>query len=222
MSAKWRVLLGVLVLVMSTALGAMGAQRSVLVFLTPKWAMGAEYVQLAEALEEAGIAVIPVAEESGPYEFLEESMQGQGGRTPPGIYKLDVAMTYEDVDLTSHSALIVGPAHAHTTWLGPSNLMAQELITDALELGMPVGGVSFGAAVLVSWGYLDGRSAAMPPYYQGVVTQGTNKAYFFAEFPEVTFEDECVWIDEEDGFTPIATATYVCLGRFAREFAAIF
>jgi len=194
----------------------------VLIFLPPKWAMGAEYEQLTDALDDLDVSATPVAEACGAYEFVEKSMQGRGGGTPLGIYKLDVSLTYEDVDLSAYDAVIVGPAHAHTTWLGPSNLLAKDLITSALELGMAVGGVSFGAAALVSWGCLDGRSAAMPPFYQGVVTQGTNKAYFAAEFPDVTYEDACIWIDETEGFTVIVTATYVCIRRFAQEFAEFF
>ena len=123
--------------------------------------------------------------------------------------------------MEGYDAVIMGPGHAHTVWIGKTDPMARDLVELAVQQGIPVGGVSFGAAVIVSWGFLDGRSAAMPPYYQGVVTQGTNKAMFLSEFPDVTFENSTIWVDQTTGVTPIVTACYGAVRRFARELLAI-
>lgn len=205
----------------ATCLAAFGGAPCVLMFLPPDSAMGSEFFDLLDEFEECEISVDVVAEEKGPYIFWEDSNEGQFSGAPGGFYKWTVSMTYDEVDLTGYSAVILGPGFAHTGWFGESLRQAKELTLQAIEQELPVGGVSFGAAVLVSWGLLNGRSAAMPPYYRGVVIQGSNRAYFFAEFPDVTFENSCIWIDETDGSSPIITASYGCVRRFAREIAAI-
>jgi hypothetical protein len=222
MKPKHKVFMAVLAFFCCMAQAAIAAQQSVPVFLPPKGAMGSEYEQLAAALRDEGVVAVPVAQSPGPYEFWEDSTEGQAWGAPAGVYALEVTTTYGEVDLEACPAIIVGPGHGHTAWLGPSAIAARELISAALEGGIPVGGVSFGAATLVSWGFLDGRSAAMPPYYQGVVTPGTNKAHFLSEYSQVSFEDACVWMDTPREGTTILTSTYFCVGRFVDLFVTLF
>ena len=191
----------------------------VLIFLPPKGAMGSEFVQLMDELEEMDIGVVVVSESIGSYEFWEDSSEGAFSGALQDYYKWTITQTYEGLELEGYGAIIVGPGFAHTAWFGPSVSMARGYVKQALEQGIPVGGVSFGAAVVVSWGLLNGRSAAMPPYYQGVVIQGSNKAYFLSEFPDVTFENTSLFVDLTDDLTPIVTARYGAIRKFAREIA---
>lgn len=200
-----------------TCVAATSSNERVAVFLAPKWAMGSEFTDLLDEFDELGIGVDVVSEKIGPYQFWEDSTEGFLCGALQDFYEWTIAHTYEDFELDGYDAIIVGPGFAHTVWIGETGPMAKEIVRLALEGGIPVGGVSYGAAVLVSWGFLEGRSAAMPPYYQGVVTQGTNKAMFFSEFPNVTFENASIWIDQMTGFTPIITARYGAVRKFARE-----
>lgn len=196
-----------------------GDEARVAVFLAPKWAMGSEFMDLLDEFSELGVDVDVVSAKAGSYTFWEDSAEGFMSGAIQNYYDWTIALTYDQFSLDGYDAIVIGPGHAHTVWIGETGAMARGFIAQALEQGLPVGGVSFGAAVLVSWGFLDERSAAMPPYYQGVVTQGTNKAMFFSEYPTVTYEDAFVWVDRASGQAPIVTATYGAVRRLARELA---
>jgi len=200
---------------------ASASDTSVLVFLTPKWAMGSEYELLVEALAEYGLEATPVAESAGAYTFWEDSPEGQSAGAPAGRYTLDVSLTYDDIVLSAHRAVILGPGFGHTMWIGPTREQAKAFVHEALELRIPVGGISLGAVMLVEWGIMNGRSAAMPPYIQGVLTPGTNRAHYLNDYPEVEFEDACVWVDRTGGQTVIVTGTYFCLQRFVADFVDV-
>lgn len=204
------------------ALAVTGGEARVAVLLAPKWAMGAEFMDLLDEFSELDVDVDVVSAKAGSYTFWEDSAEGFMSGAMQNYYDWTITVTYEEFSLEGYDAIIMGPGHAHTVWIGETSTMAKDFITLALEQGVPVGGVSFGAAVLVSWGFLDGRSAAMPPYYQGVVTQGTNKAMFFSEYPDVTYQDASIWVDVTSGLTPIATARYGAVRRLARELADLF
>ena len=188
----------------------------VVVFLPPSTAMGQEFFQLLEVFEASGVDVDVVAAELGPYLFWEDSGEGKGYGVPGG-YEWKIRMTYDDVDLANYDVLIIGPGFGHTVWAGESLPKAEAFLQQAYDAGMPIGGVTFGAMFLISNGYLDGRTAARPPLYQGVVSEERHRTLFLSTF-DANYGMQCIHVDRGvDGASTIITANYRCVTGFARR-----
>lgn len=173
---------------------------------------------MMDVFEAHGVAVDVVAAELGAYLFWEDTLAGRGSGAAGG-YEWTIQMIFEDVDLADYEVLIIGPAHAHTFWLGDSLPKAEALIQQAYDSGMPLGGVTFGASFLVSYGYLEGRTTAREPFYwgKGEKTPEANQPGHVGGFGSIN-GSECVWVDRGAGGTPtIVTANYHCVTSFAKR-----
>jgi len=193
----------------------------VVVFLPPSTAMGQEFFQLLEVFEASGVDVDVVAAELGPYLFWEDSGEGKGYGVPGG-YEWKIRMTYDDADLANYDVLIMGPAFAHSFWVGDSLPKAEALVQQAYDQGMPIGGVTFGAVFLIGRGYLDGRTTARPPFYRGVVSPEAHMAGFLSTFDAI-YGNDCICVDVGVGGLPtIVTANYRCVSGFAETIVQEF
>jgi len=210
----------VLATVALIALAATSAPETsrVVIFLPPSTGMGQEFFQVIDVFEAHGVAVDVVAAELGPYLFWEDSGEGQQSGVAGG-YEWNIRMTYEDVDLANYDVLIIGPAHAHSFWVGDSLPKAEALVQQAYDSGMPLGGVTFGASFLVTHGYLDGRTTAREPFYtgKGFKAPEANEPGFVSIFGSIN-GSECVCVDVGIGGAPtIVTANYHCVVAFAER-----
>jgi len=190
----------------------------VVIFLPPETAMGGEFFQLIAVFDEEGVDYDVIAAELGPYLFWEDS--GEANKASPDLhrgYEWEIQKTFDDIDMADYDVLIMGPGFGHTVWAGESLPKAKALLQEALDAGMPIGGVSFGAMLLIQDGYLDGRTAARPPLYQGVVSEERHRTLFLSTF-DVVFGMQCVHVDRGvDGASTIVTANYHCVTGFARR-----
>jgi len=197
------------------------ASGRVVIFLPQSTAMGSELFQLLDVFEEHGVGVDVVAAELGPYLFWEDSGEGRLSGVAGG-YEWKIRTTYDDVDLADYDVLIMGPAFAHTFWIGDSLPKARALVQQAYDSGMPLGGVTFGAMFLISNGYLDGRTTARPPMYKGVVSPEAHMAGFLSTFDAI-YGNECICVDRGVGGTStIVTANYRCVTGFAETIVEEF
>ena len=186
--ARYLTAVAITVVLVFSILGFASPETSrVVIFLPPETAMGMEFVQLIEVFDEEGVGYDVVAAEIGPYLFWEDS--GEGAKAYPDLprgWEWTIEMTFDDVDLSNYDVLIIGPGFAHTFWAGDSRPKAEALLQQAYDAGMPIGGVTFGAMFLISNGYLDGRTAARPPLYQGVVSEERHRTLFPVSYTHLT------------------------------------
>jgi putative intracellular protease/amidase len=195
----------------------------VVIFLPPSTAMGQEFFELIDVFDAHGVKVDVVAAELGPYLFWEDSGEGRLSGALGG-YEWNIRMSYDDVDLADYDVLIIGPAHAHSFWVGDSLPKAEALVQQAYDSGMPLGGVTFGASFLVTHGYLDGRTTAREPFYRGkgFKTPEANEPGFVSMFGSIN-GSECVCVDRGAGGAPtIVTANYRCVTGFAETIVQQF
>jgi len=195
----------------------------VVIFLPQSTAMGSDLFLLLEVFEAHGVDIDVVAAELGPYLFWEDSSEGQSKRVPGG-YEWTICMTYDDVDLADYDVLIVGPGYAHTLWFGDSLPKAEALAQQAYDAGMPLGGITFGASFLVTHGYLDGRTTARQPFYEGkgFKTPEANEPGFVDRYGSIN-GSTCVCVDPGIGDVPaIMTANYHCVVAFAERIVEEF
>jgi|GEM_PF-1881352 len=217
---------GVLIALLAVGLlgvGAVGnpASSRVIVFLPPSTAMGDEFFQLMDVFDKHGIEVDVVSAELGPYLFWEDSGEGRLSGVPGG-YEYEIEMTYDEVEISNYAVLIVGPAFAHSFWVGDSLPKAEALVQQAYDAGMPLGGVTFGAVFLVTRGYLDGRTTARPPFYKGVVSSERHMAGFLSLY-DADYGTECICLDRGGGnVSSILTANYNCVVGFAERIVEEF
>jgi len=190
----------------------------VVIFLPPETAMGGEFAQLIAVFDEEGVGYDVVAAELGPYLFWEDS--GEGAKAYPDLprgWEWEIQKTFDDIDMADYDVLIIGPGFAHTFWAGDSRPKAEALLQQAYDAGMPIGGVTFGAMFLISNGYLDGRTAARPPLYQGVVSEERHRTLFLSTF-DANYGMQCIHVDRGvGGDSTIITASYRCVTGFARR-----
>jgi len=198
----------------STALSARA--EGIVVLLPPKGAVGREFSPMMAVFEQRGIDVDVVAESLGAYVFWEETPEGRFSGTVGGqTYSWEITMTYGDVELDNYDVFIIGPGYAHTTWLGASRDIGKVLIEEAFERAMPVGGVSWGATLLVVDGHMDGRTTAKAPFYEGVIYPLNHLNDFLSQYDAI-LGTECVYIDRVGpGVSPVVTASYHCVPAFA-------
>jgi len=197
------------------------ASGRVVIFLPQSTAMGSELFQLLDVFDAHDVDVDVIAAEKGPYLFWEDSGEGRLSGVAGG-YEWKIRMTYDDVDLADYDVLIMGPAFAHTFWVGDSLPKAKALVRQAYDAGMPLGGVTFGAMFLISNGYLDGRTTARPPMYRGVVSPEAHMAGFLSTFDAI-YGNECICVDRGGGGAPtIVTANYRCVTGFAETIVEEF
>jgi len=213
------VAVAIAIAVVFSVLGFASPETSrVVIFLPPETAMGGEFVQLIAVFDEEGVDYDVVSAELGPYLFWEDS--GEGAKASPDFprgYEWEIQMTYDDVDLANYDVLIIGPGFGHTVWAGESLPKAEAFLQQAYDAGMPIGGVTFGAMFLISNGYLDGRTAARPPLYQGVVSEERHRTLFLSTF-DANYGMQCIHVDRGvDGASTIITANYRCVTGFARR-----
>ena len=121
-----------------TCVSAMGSDIRVLVLLPPKWAMGSEFFDLLDEFSELDVAIDVVSEKLGSYTFWEDSAEGFMSGAIQGFYEWTITHTYEDLELEGYDAVIMGPGHVHTVWIGETGPMAKELVEQA-ERGLPCG-----------------------------------------------------------------------------------
>ena len=195
----------------------------VVIFLPPETAMGVEFVELIEAFDEQGVAYDVVSAELGPYLFWEDSGEGKKAYADlPRGWEWTIRMTYDDVNLSDYDVLIFGPGFAHTFWTGESLPKAEALLQEAFDAGMPIGGVSYGAMFLIQNGYLDGRTTARPPLYQGVVSEERHRDLYLSTWA-ANYGTECIHVDYGVGGIPtIITANYRCVTGFAKRIVTEF
>ena len=205
------VLLTALVLASGTALGAVSGR--IVVLLPPKGAVGREFFPMMEVFEEHGVGVDVAAESLGPYTFWEATPEGRFSGAAGG-YEFEIEMVYEDVVIEEYEVFVVGPGFAHTTWLPPSNEIGKALIEEVFNRAMPVGGVSWGATLLVTDGFLDGRTTARPPFYDGVIYPLVHMSEFLSNYDAI-YGTACVCIDRGEGISPVVTANFHCVRAFA-------
>ena len=190
----------------------------IVMFLPPFGALGQEFFPVLEVFEEHGVSVDVVAPEVGPYPFWEDSGEGVSSGAIGG-YEWEIQMTFDDVDLANYDVLAIGPAHAHSIWVGESLEKAEALVQQAYEAGMPLGGVTFGASFLVVNGFLEGRTSAREPFYRGkgFKTPEANEPGFVGAFGSIN-GSECIHVDRGDGEeSVIVTANYRCVIAFAER-----
>jgi hypothetical protein len=214
----WCVMIGTLV----AAFSLVGACRSerVLLLMPSIGVMGREFFPILERFEEIGVAVDVAAGVTGPYEFWEDSTECRDSEAWGG-YEYTVTLAIEDVNLSSYGALLIAPGHAHSFWVQPGNKRARELILQAADDGMPLGGMSWGVWVLLANGLLDGRTACNWPHPIGIVKESLHWSGFLANF-DVEFVPGCVRTDlGSSGQSPIVTANYRCPGPFADAIAEL-
>jgi len=218
------VAVAIAIAVIFSVLGFASPETSrVVIFLPPETAMGAEFVQLIAVFDEQGVDYDVVAAEKGPYLFWEDS--GEGGKASPDLprgYEWTIRKTFDDIDMADYDVLIIGPAFAHSFWVGDSLPKAEAFLQQAYDEGMPIGGVSFGAVFLIGHGYLDGRTTARPPFYRGVVSPEAHMAGFLSTF-DVIYGTECIYVDYGvGGVSTIITANYRCVTGFAERIISEF
>ncbi|MFC2077973.1 DJ-1/PfpI family protein [Candidatus Bipolaricaulota bacterium] len=209
---------------LSLVLGFASPETSrVVIFLPPETAMGQEFVQLIAVFDAEGVDYDVVAAELGPYLFWEDS--GEGAKASPDFprgYEWEIRKTFDDIDMADYDVLIMGPGFGHTVWAGESLPKAEALLQEAYDAGMPIGGVSFGAMFLIQNGYLDGRTAARPPLYQGVVSEERHRTLFLSTFDAI-YGMQCIHVDYGvGGISTIITANYRCVTGFARRIISMF
>jgi putative intracellular protease/amidase len=204
-----------LVTVLLVCLTVAGAESPrIIVLLPPQKAMGDEFFLLMSTFERHGVLVDVAAEKLGSYLFWEDCNEGRFSGAVGG-YEYEIQMTYDAVVLDDYDVLVIGPGFAHTFWLKPSVEIAGALIRDAFARAMPIGGVSFGAAHLVTGGFLDGRTTAKPPFYYGVLDPQAHMTLFLDNYNAI-YGTECVCIDRGGpGVSPVVTANYHCVEAFA-------
>ena len=194
----------------------------IVMFLPPFGALGQEFFPVLEVFEEHGVSVDVVAPEVGPYPFWEDSGEGVSSGAIGG-YEWEIQMTFDDVDLSDYDVLIMGPGFAHTFWAGESLPKAEALLQEAYDAGMPIGGVTYGAMFLIQNGYLDGRTTARPPLYQGVVSEELHRTRYLITWAAVNYGTECIHVDYGvGGVSTIITANYRCVTGFARKIITEF
>jgi len=200
------------------------ASGRVVIFLPPETAMGMEFVQLIEVFDEEGVGYDVVAAELGPYLFWEDSGEGAKAYADlPRGWEWEIQMTFDDVDLSHYDVLIMGPGFAHTFWAGDSLPKAEALLQQAYDASMPIGGVTFGAMFLIQNGFLDGRTAARPPLYQGVVSEELHRTRYLITWAAANYGTECIHVDYGvGGVSTIITANYRCVTGFARKIITEF
>ncbi|MFC2077972.1 DJ-1/PfpI family protein [Candidatus Bipolaricaulota bacterium] len=204
---------------------ATGSSESprVVIFLPPSTAMGQEFFQLIAVFDEQGVDYDVVAAEKGPYLFWEDS--GEASKASPDLprgYEWKIRKTFDDIDMADYDVLIIGPAFAHSFWVGDSLPKAEASLQQAYDEGMPIGGVSFGAVFLIGRGYLDGRTTARPPFYRGVVSPEAHMAGFLSTFDAI-YGTECIYVDYGvGGVSTIITANYRCVTGFAERIISEF
>jgi len=216
------VILAAIGLIASAAASAPEAAR-VVIFLPQSTAMGSDLFLLLETFEAHRVDVDVVAAELGPYLFWEDSGEGQS-KGAPGGYQWTIRMTYDDVDLADYDVLIVGPGYAHTMWFGDSLTKAEALVQQAYDAGMPLGGITFGASFLVTHGYLDGRTTARQPFYEGkgFKTPEANEPGFVDRYGSIN-GSACVCVAPGIGdVSTIVTANHHCVVAFAERIVEEF
>jgi len=191
------------------------ADGRVLVILNPNKAMGNEFFGMMDVFEEYGIDVDVAGQDLGTYDFMEDTLEGTGSGLQTG-YEWTIALTYDAIDLSLYDVLIMGPAHAHTFgFSGPRSRIVKDIVAQAAEEGMPLGGLTFGATFLVTNGYLDGRYAADPPFYVGVLSEEAHMTGFLSLY-DALYKPDCVWVDYGvEGQSTIVTANFQCIESFA-------
>jgi len=178
--------------------------------------IAAEFFPMMERFEELGIAVDVAAGVTGPYTFWEDSFECFNC-TPIG--SLDVALTIDDVDLQLYDALLLAPGFAHSFWLEPGRRRGIELLNEAAEQGMLLGGISWSVWTLLGQGLLDGRTACEWPHPLGILKPSLHWSGFLSNF-DVDFVENCVWTDLGQADQPtIITANHSCPELFADAIA---
>ena len=213
-----------LLLLIGTCLGCFlsvtgAAEPQRVLFLFPSvGVMGSEFFAALEIFGERGIQADAAAGETGAYEFWEDSGEGRASGVPGG-YAYDVPLAIEDVELDRYDAVLIGPGFAHAFWFGSGHKRGIELIHEAADRGIPLGGTSFGVWVLLGQGLLDGRTACDWPHALGVVSAQAHWDGFLSGF-DTTFVDACVHVDEgAEGQSTIVTANHRCPAAFASAIA---
>jgi len=194
------------------------------IFLPPATAMGQEFVELIAVFDQEGVGYDVVAAEKGPYLFWEDS--GEGAKAYPDLprgWEWEIQKTFDDIDMADYDVLIIGPGFAHTFWAGESLPKAEALLQEAYDAGMPIGGVTYGAMFLIQNGYLDGRTTARPPLYQGVVSEELHRTRYLITWDAAIYGTECIYVDYGvGGASTIITANYRCVTGFARRIITEF
>jgi len=212
-----------LLLILGVALGSASAAAEDaprVLFLFPSMgAMGSEFFDAHERLEERGVVADVAAGVTGPYTFWEDSAEGRAYGVPGG-YSLDIELAIADVKAEIYDAILVGPAFAHAFWFEPGNQRGLEIINEAAARGTLIGGISWGVWVILGQGLLDGRMACDWPHPLGVVSPPAHWAGFLSTFDVAGYTEECLHIDEGRGGEPtIVTANYRCPAAFADTIA---
>jgi len=209
--------LGIAVIVLGSCLPTIAsADPPRVLFLFPSvGVMGSEFFEAFERFEERGVVAEVAAGVTGSYTFWEDSSEGRAGNVPGG-YEFEVSLTIDEVDPEIYDAILVGPGFAHAFWFEPGHDRGIEIILEAADRGLPLGGASFGVWVLLGQGLLDGRTACDWPHALGVVSSQAHWDGFLSGFDAVTFDEACVYTDlGVEGQSPIVTASYRCPAGFA-------
>jgi len=174
---------------------------------------------MVDAFEEAGVNVDVAAYETGLYLFTEDSKFGGDNDDDPDRYPYEVTLTYDDIRLSNYDALILGPGHAHTMWVGEGLDRVEELVAEAVSTQRVIGGISFGAVFLVSSGLIDGRTVCGPPHYRGIVDLIAHVELFLSTI-DVVYSEGCVAVDDTQE-PVVVTGGYRCVGAFVSTFVEI-